>query len=1615
MFCALGSLSAFAQQQQTIDWSAWAGVQDMDGMVIDWNDPDQAVTFYGSDEYDLPDLPTHTEQGLELQYTTSNSYVITVEENSGKKRFAFGESNNPQSPITITITASGDSQFKVTKKMSVYYVEYTAEITSVIGHYGQTFGDIQIKASVLENGTNKTVKGTWRIENVSETEVLTESTTVSDLSFKFTPTGRYYFTDFNSNTTACTVIHDIQVTNKPVLTLYTQDERGVNVEIQNGKELRTIDELLVIVQSTLNIDGMSIVWNVSPETLAEKSQDGKSVMFNGAGVVTITASQNEGSQVVDGVTYNYQAADIVTKTITVRKTKLSGTLDQAGQNVQIARGSALSTITLTGAVVDEDGDAVTDGHWEFVDPTIVPTANGSYKVKYVVGNTDKYESTIAEQTVNVLIEPMDLHGGELEQTEFTLLEGQTLEDITLAIKTNPQDEQNQSISGTVAFSADAPSLQLGKNSYDVIFTPAANADWYNLPYKFPTQVTITVNKPVQTITWEGGNATETIRTIDEDKISATSNQGAAISYSANAAFLQIEGGAIKDICKAGTVTVTATAAEIKVGKVTYPSITATKTFTINKTDIDHIDDLGTLSYTYGETLASKNITTNGYTPAPQETVAGTIVFDEPNAVPQAGESTANATFTPTKSEKFNAYKTTVNIIVGKAVQTVVGMPVSVLTAERFVLPEKTEQGAVLSYTSSNTSVVEINVDRSLNIHQAGTATITATAPVTADGNYAEFNQPYSLEVKLTPASIENIVATEIHADDTWGTTTVTGTLVASVPDKGINISQNLTGEFYVYDAAGKDDTPGTPGDYTVQVAFTITPANFYQVTNILSTQIEVTGKTNNITWTPTEENIKTTDVIFATSTAGGSVTYALDPAEVEKGVVKIEGDAVTIIKAGTVTIKASQDKTGEYDAAAEVAKTYTIAKTDVTITEAPTLSKIELTYGEALSTITLSGGVAKVGETVIEGTWSIENATQILPAKEGEPQSITLLFTPDNTNWYNTATTTATVTVGKAMQTIDLSGLSSKYYTVQSDTLPKISSAGNEVNYTFSPDDVVVLEDDVVGYILTFKKAGNVTVTATAVGNNHNPATEMHSLSVEKTPVYITNVKTTPLYQGDAWKKAQVIGTLASGYRNGWGNVSQLEGGVVFEQVLTNGRVIEFALNPSGNDDYTVVIPEDLQVPVSDVQVTYDIKYKFTIDGEIFTSSEISGGGYSYDKAQLTVYPFAPSDIIASFPTKDDIKEVDENATYRQLLYFDVNTTVTGADKTHANLTQPVSVTDEQYFFKSSKAKEWMMFTPPFDISEIYVIDVTGDNATALYNHLVDEVAKVPASQTEEGTTAATTLDVLNLIKTQTNNELYPITSVDHFLLYESEDTWAYKGGDALEASWTRVKDSKMHQGKVYSMFFPLEYFNDKLLLFVGKNWTQIGTSLQNETAATAAASVRGNSTLKNQELGGNEWVYKATYTPTEGGETLTSVFYAHKVTADDDAIISPSEVYLVPQDIQKARTGGEMYAPRRVQSDSHYLQAVGVTREGTLIWEPMENESTTDIENITGATLNLITETAGFSIISATTQEVVIYSTTGRLVFQGTIDAELRMHFPVPAGIYIVKTPKETHKVIAK
>jgi uncharacterized repeat protein (TIGR03803 family) len=128
--------------------------------------------------------------------------------------------------------------------------------------------------------------------------------------------------------------------------------------------------------------------------------------------------------------------------------------------------------------------------------------------------------------------------------------------------------------------------------------------------------------------------------------------------------------------------------------------------------------------------------------------------------------------------------------------------------------------------------------------------------------------------------------------------------------------------------------------------------------------------------------------LSASASSGLNVSFSSsDPT-----IASISGNTVTIIKAGIVTITASQSGNSSYNAAANVSQVLTIEKNTPTISwENPS----DLNVGTPLSAIQLNA------TTTVAGSFAYSPAIgSVLPAGNNQPLSVT--FTPTNSTNYNT-------------------------------------------------------------------------------------------------------------------------------------------------------------------------------------------------------------------------------------------------------------------------------------------------------------------------------------------------------------------------------------------------------------------------------------------------------------------------------------------------------------------------------------------------------------------------------------------------------------------------------------
>jgi len=161
---------------------------------------------------------------------------------------------------------------------------------------------------------------------------------------------------------------------------------------------------------------------------------------------------------------------------------------------------------------------------------------------------------------------------------------------------------------------------------------------------------------------------------------------------------------------------------------------------------------------------------------------------------------------------------------------------------------------------------------------------------------------------------------------------------------------------------------------------------------------------------------------------------------------------------------------------------------------APTPAATPITYGQSLSASTLGGSFTGLGGATIPGSMAFTNPSTV-PNAGTASQSVT--FTPEDAVNYDNGTTTISVTVNPADQTITFGALAAKTYGDAPFDLTATASSGLTVAYVSSDPTVA----SVAGNTVTILKAGTTTLTASLPGDgNHNPATPVGQTLTVLTP-----------------------------------------------------------------------------------------------------------------------------------------------------------------------------------------------------------------------------------------------------------------------------------------------------------------------------------------------------------------------------------------------------------------------------------------------------------------------------------------------------------------------------------
>jgi hypothetical protein len=372
------------------------------------------------------------------------------------------------------------------------------------------------------------------------------------------------------------------------------------------------------------------------------------------------------------------------------------------------------------------------------------------------------------------------------------------------------------------------------------------------------------------------------------------------------------------------------------------------------------------------------------------------------------------------------------------------------------------------------------------------------------------------------------------------------------------------------------------------------------------------------------------------------------------------------------------------------------------------------------------------------------------------------------------------------------------------------------------------------------------------------------------------------------------------------------------------------------------------------------------------------------------------------------------------------------------------TIQQEQYMLMSVKGDEWMLFSPPFDISEVYVIESYNEDelvAMAKSTSWQDAIEMQAAANMDffyvlcYNIGYLESMNKLDGIYVSWRDELRPAGAkgkikLKHFTgsnytanyyLQKSSGTWNWDAENGrFITDWEylpktveqvthgdSVCDLIMKKGEIYSMKFPYmyngyreengegeynwDYWTGKYILLVGKGPQTIeGINYHDNidadmTASPGTAEVRVNPTFCSIEIA------------DMGAYFLDENQRFSSNPNNDWGWIEPTSGFVL------ANTNPQSPMPQRIKSIDLVTGEV-TTEPGVSTSTPtIAGDSHMMVYNIEG----------GVGIVPVVEQQVSIYNAAGQLVTSEYLTDEV--HISLPTGIYLITGAKDQFKAVVK
>ena len=357
----------------------------------------------------------------------------------------------------------------------------------------------------------------------------------------------------------------------------------------------------------------------------------------------------------------------------------------------------------------------------------------------------------------------------------------------------------------------------------------------------------------------------------------------------------------------------------------------------------------------------------------------------------------------------------------------------------------------------------------------GTMTITLTIAAASVKTAPEANTlTYSGSAQTLTTTGEAGVGTLQYQLGESATTEPTGTWITTVP-QGTEAK-----DYYVwYRSRVNDDNISTAGCKTVTIA------------KASITNATVTLSNTSLVYNGSEQSVTVSSVKLGNTTLTADTDY-----EVTSGTTGTAKNTYTV----TVTGKGNYKDTATAQ--------WSIGLATPTIETIPTASAI--TYGQKLADSTLTGGVAKLGDTTVAGTFAWKN-TETKPAVfDSNATEYDVVFTPTDADNYAAVECKVKLTVNKAAPTVTAPTAKTLTYTGSAQELVNAGSTGDgKLYYGVTTENTAPTDENLNDTsIPTGTDVGTYYVWYKVVGDDNHTDTEPKVLKVEIIEKGETEIKT---------------------------------------------------------------------------------------------------------------------------------------------------------------------------------------------------------------------------------------------------------------------------------------------------------------------------------------------------------------------------------------------------------------------------------------------------------------------------------------------------------------------------